>query len=109
MEYQFQIGDEFKIKPIQSRSKNVRCKYPDKTFTVEKIAKSWGGSIFYKDTRTNKKCKCSYCKSNIHKEYNHQTGEMVDTGLKLISPFEIILIRSNLQRIRELKLKLLNI
>lgn len=107
MDYKFQIGDEFKIKGIKGRSKSLKCKYPDKTFTIAKVSNH--GTIYYIDTRTNKKCKCVHCRRPNQSEYDYKTGEMVQTNLKQLSPFEIILVRSNLQRLREIKLKLLYI
>ena len=105
MEYTFQSGDEFKIKPIKTRLRD-RCLYPDKKFIISKITRT---NIYYFDNRTNKKCKCRRCVDQLHREYNQLTGENELTGLKLIDSSEIELVRSKNQRQREILLKLLNI
>jgi hypothetical protein len=108
MERKFEIGDEFKFRPIKSRSKWARCLDPDKTFTIHDITRH--GSIKYYDKRTNRKCKCCHCRKPDYMVYNYTTGQNeTDPGLKSCMESEIVLVRTRLQRQREISLSLLNI
>ena len=107
MERKFEIGDEFKFRPIKSRSKWARCVYPDKNFLIHDINR---GFIKYFDNRTNKKCKCVHCRKPDHMSYDYTTGtNQTIVGLKTTLDSEIILVRKRLQRQREISLNLLNI
>ena len=122
MEYNWQIGDEFKFRSIKSRSKRDRCLDPNKTFTIHKISNKY--NIYYLDNRTNKKCKCRNCRRPDYTAWNFSTrrfciyrnifyffaGQHETTpGLKCTNEIEIVLVRTKNQRQREISLKLLNI
>jgi hypothetical protein len=108
MEYNWQIGDEFKFRPIKSRSKRDRCLDPNKTFLIHNISNQY--NIYYFDTRTNKKCKCRNCNRPDYTSWNFSTGQHETTpGLKSTNEIEMVLVRTKNQRQREISLKLLNI
>jgi hypothetical protein len=109
MERKFEIGDEFKFRSLKTRSKWDRCLDQDKTFTIHDISKS-KTTIYYYDKRTNRKCKCSVCRRPDYNMYNFTTQSYETfSGLKTCYDGEIILVRTRLQRQREISLKLLNI
>jgi hypothetical protein len=101
MEHKWQEGDEFKFVPIKSRSRRY------KTFIVYRVS---GWNIEYLDNRTSIKCKCSTCSKNPYQKFNYQTGQMETIpNLKICSPHGIVLVRTKLERNREISLNLLNI
>jgi hypothetical protein len=107
MEHKWQEGDEFKFVPIKSRSERYRCLYPDKTFIVYRVS---GWNIEYLDNRTSIKCKCSTCSKMPYQKFNYQTGQMETIpNLKICSLHGIVLVRTKLERNREIALNLLNI
>jgi hypothetical protein len=108
MEYKWQTGDEFKFRPIKTRSKRDRCLDPNKTFTIHKISNKY--NIYYFDNRTSKKCKCRNCSCPDYSSWNYSTGQHETTpGLKSTNEIEMVLVRTKNQRQREISLKLLNI
>ncbi len=107
MEKNFEIGDEFKFTLIKSKSKRHKCIYLDKTFIIHSISNH---TILYFDNRTNKKCKCRNCSKPDHLSYDPITGQFKPTiGLKSTFEFNINLVRTKLQRQREINLNLLDI
>jgi len=112
MEYVWQIGDEFKIKERRNVSNWKRCKYPNKVFIIHSLTNPFGGDyqyINYIDTRTNRKCQCRFCISEVIKEWNYSKGEYEIKPYKRIHKDEIVLVRTKNQRAREISLKILNI
>jgi hypothetical protein len=87
------IGDVFILKYDEKDKKN-RCVYYRKKYTITDLTKS-KLTIFYKDNRTNYKCKCSKCS---------------DTRVnKNISIKDIIIVETKLQASRNLVLQNLGI
>jgi len=108
MEYKWQTGDEFKFRPIKTRSKRDRCLDPNKTFLIHNISNQY--NIYYFDNRTSKKCKCRNCNRPDYTSWNYSTGQHETTpGLKYTNEIEMVLVRTKNQRQREISLKLLNI
>lgn len=107
MKNKWNPGDEFKFLPIKTRNRREKCLDPDKTFIVDHIER---GHIFYLDTRTNRKCRCKNCgRINVGK-YNFATRQIEQVPhLKQAWDFEIVLVRTALERRRDISLKLLNI
>jgi hypothetical protein len=110
MEYVLQIGDEFKIKERRNVSNWARCKDPNKVFIIHSLTNQYGGQyINYIDNRTNRKCRCSYCRAELVKEYCYSSGEYENKPYKRLHKSEIVLVRTKNQRSREISLKILNI
>jgi hypothetical protein len=92
-----EIGDKFIIDWYNHELKYpglIHCKFPNMEFTITKFSKS-GISVYFEDRRTNKKCKCTICKSvNI---------------VKCVAVYNIIITKKRLQVEREAKLKQLGL
>ena len=110
MEYVLQIGDEFKIKERRNVPNWKRCKDPYKLFIIHSLTNQYGGQyINYIDTRTNRKCRCSYCNAEQVKECCYSSGEYEKKPYKRVHKDDVILVRTKNQRLREISLKILNI
>ena len=57
------IGDVFILK-YDEKDKRNRCVYYRKRYTISDLSKS-KLTVFYKDNRTNYKCKCSKCSDRL--------------------------------------------
>jgi hypothetical protein len=101
MEHKWQIGDEFKIS--QDKGLRYKCKFPNKTFIVDRISKS-GKTIVYIDNRTNIKCKCLNCSQNFNLKWSDEHKSYINEKrpYKEVSVDLCILVRSKLQRNREI-------
>jgi hypothetical protein len=87
----FEIGDSFVI--IDTPYFKYNCK-DKKSFIIKSFSKS-GLSVYYNDTRTNKKCRCNNCVK-------------LET-IKCIGVCNIELVATRMQRERDQKLKKLGI
>ena len=97
-----EIGDKFIInwkKIIITYPIVEVCKFPELEFTIDSFSKS-KLSVYFLDSRTNKKCSCDYCT---------KTGSFFDYKVKSIGTTDIIITQKNLAIERSKKLKSLGI
>lgn len=90
------IGDTFRIDMTdvyELYPEMIKCKYPNKTFVVEKFSKS-SMSVYYIDSRTSSKCWCTLC------DFSPNSSKM-----KCISINEVVVTQTKLQRERNIKLR----
>jgi len=78
----------------KSKRGGLICKYPEKKFIIKSFSAS-KISVYYDDLRTNNSCKCSNCQTYSDKSQN----------LKCIGIYNIKIIKTRLQRLRDIKLK----
>lgn len=93
------IGDTFRIDMTETYvlyPNLKKCKYPTKTFVVDKFSKS-SMSVYYLDNRTSSKCKCELC---INTDNNSKRIK-----LRCISINEVVITETKLQRERDIKLR----
>ncbi len=95
------IGDTFRIdmtEAVKILYPNIlRCKFPNKTFVVERFSKS-SRSVYYIDNRTSSKCECVLCDMTPQDKFS-------DRKMKCVSVNFIIITETKLQRERNIKLK----
>ena len=65
---------------------------PNKEFIVESLSKS-EISVYYRDNRTNNKCRCNRCQN-----------DPFNKGLKCIGMVDIIVVETRIQRERDIKI-----
>lgn len=99
-----EIGDVFVIgNPFEGRNRKsksggfyyYKCKTPDKRFIIKRFSGS-KLTIYYDDKRTNNGCRCNHCNSK----------PLIDFE-KSVNSNSIVIVESKLERLRDLKLKLL--
>ena len=78
------IGDTFRIDMTEAYEVFqfvIKCKYPNKTFVVDKFSKS-SRTIYYHDHRTTSKCKCTLCVISPYKSINADYCIITETNLQ---------------------------
>ena len=103
MAHKFQPGDEFKLDPKWFG----KCRAKNKKYIIDHISK-YGNLVYYIDSRTNIKCKCSQCSQGIHNRWGGYDPTLEkNPQLKSIAMGYIILTQSKFQRNRDISLKVL--
>lgn len=101
MKHIFEPGDEFRIDPQMLGHK---CTAKKKTYIIDHISK-YGNTAYYKDNRTNIKCRCHQCTQGLPNRWSGYDPEKKEFKSVMIE--YIILTKPKTQRNREIALNIL--